>query len=290
MVVVSCKGTLFVNRGKGENLRPAKLYRNIEENMFEFDNITMKFSAEMLSGDQSTEFSGIIRIEKDSLIWISLRSYNIEGARVCITNDSVKYLNRMDFTYYLGDFGFLTNMFQIDMDYNTLQSILTNNFFFYPEPEDTVKAIADLKQCDDSLYYCMSSLSQRKYSRYYVDEKRKQKWDRKLDKELLDTVGSSGNNYESNEFVFQIIKVLPGLFRVHDVYIENYIQQQSMYVLYDKQIQDGGQYFPREITMELKTPKFESKIVLKIESVSIDDDDVSYPFKISDKYKEIIIQ
>jgi hypothetical protein len=288
-MAVSCK-VAFVNREKGENLRPAKLYKNLEENMFEYDNITVKFSAEIISGEQSDEFSGIIRIQNDSLIWISLRSYNIEGARICITPDSVKYLNRMDFTYYVGDFAFITEMFQIDMDYNTIQSIISNNFFFYPEPEDTAKAIGNFKPCDDSSYYCMSSISQRKYTRYYVDDKRTQRWDRKLDKEVLDTAGNKGYKYESNEFVFQTVKVLPELFRVHDVYIENYIQQQSLYVMYDKQMLCDGQYFPHEITMELQTPKFASKIILNIESVTIDDDDVSYPFKISDKYQEIIIQ
>ncbi len=287
---MSCKVVTFVNNGAKENLRPAKLYKNVDEHEFEYNNITLKFSAEMFAGESSETFSGMMRIQDDSIIWISLRSYNIEGARVVITQDSVKYLNRMDNTYYLGDFGFLTDKFQIDLNYNAIQSILSNNFFFYPEPDDTAKAINNFKPCDDSVYYCMSSISQRKYTRYYVDDKHTNKWDRKLDKEFLDTVISDGTNYESNEFVFQTVKVLPELFRVKDMYIENYIQQQSLYVLYGDEVLTEGRYFPNDITIELVTPKFETRVVITIESVSSNSDDISFPFKISDKYQQIIIE
>lgn len=287
--IQSCK-VAFINKGKGENLRPAKLYKNLQENTFNYEYLTLKVSAEMFSGETSEEFSGIIRIKKDSIIWISIRSYNIEGARVCITQDSVKFLNRMATTYYLGDFDFLTDRFQIDLDYNTIQSVLTNSFFFYPQSEDTAKTIVDFKPCDDSIYHCMSSISQRKYSRYYVDDKHSNRWDRKLDKEAADTIDNQAYRYESNEFVFQIVKVLPELFRVYDMYIENYIQQQSLYIMYGEQVLSEEQYFPSQITIDLLTPKFETKVVLTIESVSVDSEEMSFPFKIAEKYQEIIIQ
>ncbi len=286
--IVSCK-VVFVNRGKSENIRPNKLYKYLEENKFEFNNLTLKFSAEIFSAESSETFSGIIRMQKDSIIWISLRSYNIEGARICITQDSVKYLNRLDNTYYLGDFSFFTDKFQIDLDYNAIESILTNNFFFYPETVDTLKSVANFKPCDDSSFYCMSSISQRKYTRYYVDDKRPNRWERKLDKETADTIDNN-LKYESNEFVFQIVKVYPELFRVSDMYIENYIQQQSLYIFYDKLTKCGHQFFPYIMSIELFTPLFETKLVITIESVTINSESMSYPFKIADKYTELTIQ
>lgn len=285
---LSCKA-VFINRGKSENIRPAKLYKNLEENEFNYNNLSLRFSAEIFSGETSETFSGIIRMQKDSIIWISLRSYNIEGARVCITPDSVKYLNRIDNTYYLGDFSFFTETFQIDLDYNSIQSILTNSFFFYPQTEDTSKSVANFKPCDDSLFYCMSSISQRKYTRYYVDDKRPNRWEKKLDKEAADTLDDD-LKFESNEFVFQIVKVFPDLYRVRDMYIENFIQQQSLYILYDKLTKSGEQYFPDIISMELSTPMLETQLVVSIESVTIDSESMSFPFKIAEKYTELTIQ
>jgi hypothetical protein len=289
LLMFSCK-VVFVNKGKSENLRPTKLYKSLVDNAFEFENMTLKFSAELINGEASETFSGIIRIQRDSIIWLSLRSYNIEGARVCITQDSVKYLNRIDNTYYLGDFAFLTDRFQIDLDYKTLESILSNNFFFYPAPEDTAKAINDFKPCEDSVYHCMSSISKRKYVRYYIDDKGQERIDRRIEKESQDTAGRLFNRYESDELVYQIVKVVPELYRVHDVYVENQIQQQSLYILYGKQTLVETQFFPSEITIELVTPKFETKLVLTVESVTVNTTDMSYPFKISDKYQQIIIE
>jgi hypothetical protein len=167
---------------------------------------------------------------------------------------------------------------------------LSNNFFFYPAPEDTAKAINDFKPCDDSIYHCMSSISKRKYVRYYVDDKGQQRIDRRIERESRDTTGRWLDRYESDELVYQIVKVVPDLYRVHDVYVENQIQQQSLYILYGKQTLVNTQFFPHEITIELLTPKFETKLVLSIESVTVNTTDMSYPFKISDKYQQIIIE
>jgi hypothetical protein len=282
----SCK-VAFVGGGRGENLRPPKLYKEITEHRFDFENLTLKFSADMYVGEEKQEFSGIMRMQKDTAIWISLRSFNIEGVRVLITKDSVKFINRLEKTYYEGDFNFLTSRFEMDMDYNMIEAIFTNSFFFYPQPEDSSKAISNFKQCYDSTLYCMSSISERKYSRYYIEEKNQGRWERKLEKEINDTVGEDIVEYQTNEFVFQFVKVLPDLFRVHDMYLENYIQQQSLYIEYGKQYLVDNQYFPHEISVEIITPRFVTNLKINIESVTIDSESMSFPFKISDKYERI---
>ena len=96
-LVLSCK-IAFVGGRKGENMRPPKLYRELLENQFEYENLSLKFSADLFIGEEKQEFSGIIRMKKDTAIWISLRSYNIEGARMLITKDSVKFSNREEVT------------------------------------------------------------------------------------------------------------------------------------------------------------------------------------------------
>ena len=288
MLVSSCK-VAYESRGKTENMRPNKLYKNLQSSKLDYEYLTMKFSAEMFYGDESDEFSGMIRMQKDSAIWISLRSYNIEGARVLFTRDSVKFINRLDKSYYVGDFEFLKNRFDIDLDYNIIQSIITNSFFFYPEPEDTTKAVGKYKLCSDSCLYCMSSISQRKYNKYYINERKQNKWERKLEKELEDSV-SGGLYLEPNEFVFQIVKVVPDLYRVQEMYLENYIQQQSLSISYGKQYLVEKQHFPHKIDIDLYTPKFETRLVIDVESVTMDIESMSFPFKISSKYKEIRIE
>ncbi len=285
----SCK-TAFVNSGKTENMRPAKLYKSLIENELQYENLSLKFSAEMFIGEESQEFSGMIRMEKDSAIWISLRSYNIEGARILFTQDSVKFINRLEKSYYVGDFEFIKKRFDIDMDFNMIQSIITNTFFFYPETEDISKAVNKFKPCYDSSLYCMSSISERKYEKYYIEDKNQGRWERRLEKEYQDSSVDGDFALEANEFVFQFVKVVPDLYRVHNMFLENYVQEQSLYIEYGNQYLIEGQHFPHEINIELATPKFESKVVIDIESVTMDIASMSFPFKISSKYKEIRIE
>lgn len=285
---VSCK-VAFVGGRKGENIRPPKLYRELLDNQFEYNNLSLKFSADFFIGEEKQEFSGMIRMKKDTAIWISLRSYNIEGARMLITKDSVKFINRLDKTYYTGGFLFLTDRFDMDLDYNMIQAIITNSFFFYPQTEDVSKAISNFKPCYDSSLYCMSSISQRKYEKFYVDEKNPERWERKLEKEISDTVGAGFGeiSFQANDFVFQFVKVLPELFRINDMFVENYIQQQSLYVEYGKQYLVGNQYFPHQINIEITTPRFAPRLAIDIESITIDAESMSLPFKISEKYEKI---
>lgn len=286
LIVASCK-VAFVGGSKGENLRPGKLYKKLIENEFEYEHLSIKFSAEIRFGEEKEEFSGMIRMTKDQAIWISLRSYNIEGARFLVTQDSVKFINRLDKTYYVGDSEFLKARFDMDMNYDMLQSIITNSFFFYPVTEDTEKAVANFKSCYDSTFYCMSSISERKYSRYYIDERNQGRWERKLEKEIEDTVGLESDVYEANEFIFQFVKVVPELYRIHDMFLENYIQQQSLYIEYDKLYLVDNQYFPHHFLVELTTPKFATQLEINIESITIESEPLSFPFKISDKYTKI---
>lgn len=280
-VAEACK-VRFINDGliNADNIRPTKLYRLIEENQFEYDYLSIKFSAEVFNEDNKETFSGVIRIKHDSIIWISLRVLNIEGARMIITADSVKYLNRINTTYFVGDYKFITEIFAIDLDYKAIQGIITNNFFFYPAPEDTVKAIQEFKPCDDSMCYCMSSISQRKFKRYYIDRKKTEKLERKLTKE--DRIG-----YETNEFVFQIVKVLPTIYRICEMQIKNYYQNQSLKITYDKHFRVGTQFFPEQIFINLISKQISAQLNLQIESVTIESEKLSFPFKVSDKYQEI---
>lgn len=288
-VFVSCK-VRYVVSGKTENIRPQKLYRNIENNAFEFENLSLKFSAEVNFGQNTESFSGLIRIKHDSIIWLSLRSFNIEGIRVILSKDSVKFLNRLDNTYYLGDFSFLQKKFELDIDYNTIEAILTNNFFFYPPSSDTAKTVSDFKLCDDSIYHCMSSISKRKYYRFFVDEKGPERIEKKLEKETQDSIVRFWHKNEFEDYLYQTVRVMPALYRVKQMYLENYIQQQRLIINYDNQVLENNQFFPHKIDLEYEAINFYVKLNLSIESVGVNSADMSFPFKITNKYNELKLE
>jgi len=101
-----------------------------------YETLTMKFSGDFDSEDKSTPLKGILRMKRDSFIWISIRpGLGIELARAVFTPDSVKMLNRMKSEYFLGDYAFVDSAFGVQADYKMLEAIITNRFFVYnPNP------------------------------------------------------------------------------------------------------------------------------------------------------------
>ena len=80
------------------------LFAKLKEKELKFDWFSAKFSAEYSNKGKENSFSGQIRIRKDSLIWISLTPMlGIEAVRLMISQDSVKLMNRLNDTYFIGD-------------------------------------------------------------------------------------------------------------------------------------------------------------------------------------------
>lgn len=70
--------------------------------------------------------NGQIRIEHDSIIWISINKI-IEVGRIMLTPTHVKAYVRIANKYYDGDYATLSRRFGIDIDYYTLEALLTGN-------------------------------------------------------------------------------------------------------------------------------------------------------------------
>jgi len=101
------------------------LFAKLKEKELKFDWFSAKFSAEYANAGKSNSFSGQIRIRKDSLIWISLTPMlGIEAMRLSISQDSVKMINRLNNTYFTGDYEYVNNFLNTNLDFDLLQAFL----------------------------------------------------------------------------------------------------------------------------------------------------------------------
>lgn len=80
------------------------IVKEVEDNKFEFDNLEAKFNVNILDekGRNEMGLKGQLRMQNDSVIWVSLSlKLGIEMARIMITEDSVKFINRTNKTYFV---------------------------------------------------------------------------------------------------------------------------------------------------------------------------------------------
>jgi hypothetical protein len=103
------------------------LIDSLKSNYFDFKTLKIKFEAEYQSDEKNQTFSGTLKMKKDSFIWISLSpAMGIEAARIYLTSDSLKYINRFTSEYFSGNYDFIAKNFQTNLSFTSVQSILIN--------------------------------------------------------------------------------------------------------------------------------------------------------------------
>ena len=103
------------------------IIREVEDNRFEFDNFETKFNVKVKS-DNNIGLKGQLRIQNDSVIWISVSlKLGIEVARVMITEDSVKFINRTNKTYLAESINNFKERLPSEATIDLLQNLLVGN-------------------------------------------------------------------------------------------------------------------------------------------------------------------
>lgn len=98
-----------------------------------------KVSASALVNNQSNSFNANLRMKLDSAIWMSISpALGIEVARVFITADSVKLINRINGTYFMGNFAYLNDLLQIEVNFDMIQAILIGNSYLHYNVENFI--------------------------------------------------------------------------------------------------------------------------------------------------------
>ena len=72
---------------------------------------------------QSHSINADIRIKKDEIIWINIKFFGIPMAKAMITPTKVSYYEKLNSTYFEGDFSMLSNWLGTDLDFNKVQNL-----------------------------------------------------------------------------------------------------------------------------------------------------------------------
>ncbi len=93
-----------------------------------FNFFSARFTGSVNYGGSQTDIGGTIRVRRDSAIFVSVAPFfGIEVARILITPDHVKILNRLEGTYFEGDMEKINGILNADLDFFMLQSMLVGN-------------------------------------------------------------------------------------------------------------------------------------------------------------------
>ena len=107
----------------------------------EFTYLTAKAKVDFDSDKQSISGTANMRIQKDSIIWVSLSpGLGYEAARILITTDSIFILNKHEKTYMDFSFPELSKKLDFDLNYSLVESVIIGNLIYPYVRERVVKS------------------------------------------------------------------------------------------------------------------------------------------------------
>nr|WP_320020498.1 DUF4292 domain-containing protein [uncultured Draconibacterium sp.] len=274
VVVSSCKTPSELAVVDARPISTNKLLKRIEQNAFDYEYLTIKrINCNFSSSQSKAAFKINLKAKKDDCILVSMSKLNIPVGRVLLTPDSVKYVNYIDRNYFIDDYSYLSSFLHIDLDFATIQSIISNNAFSYRnDPRDK-----DFKNFDaliEDNQYVLQSEKTRKLSKLEEKENKAERHLKRLDDQAL---------------IVQKMFFSPGSFALNRLLISDKTNDRNMNLVFDDYTEVKNKEYPGSIEMNFHSP--EEEIDMKIRMSGFSTDKISsFSIKIPQKYEEIRVK
>lgn len=249
----SCNSKRVANKKPIKLLGPDYVLEQMHQNQSSFVWFSGKAKVDFIDGKKKTPFTAQLRMKSDSAIWISISNgIGIEGARLMLTPDSVKYINRIDKTYFVGDYEFLSKVIQSEIDFGMIQSLLTAKDFVWYDYQN-------LKTRLDNQLYQLESNNRHKL---------------KKQTKLI--------SFEDPVY-YQSLWINPETFKIERIKIKEIGKENNkIFATYNDYEMINEQLIPHSMDIELDSEK---GLSLEMEYYRINiEEEVSFPFSISEKY------
>jgi len=252
--IVSCSSSRKAVREPIKEQGAEYLSGKLKEHELKFNQFSAKFNVTYQVDRKKTSFSGNLRIEHDSIIWISITpALGIEAVRFMLTPDSIKYINRLSNTYFVNSFGYINQLLNKTLDFDMAQAFLLGNDFSLYE-SNTFRASVDNQQ------YKLNTVDRRKLRRFV----------RKSEDDISIPIQSIWLDPES----FKVLRVLLK---------EAERDSRKFTASYAEFVTVNSEIIPTSLDFRVET--VDKKIGIQIHYTKIQlDIDQTYPFRIPESY------
>lgn len=237
------------------------LLQLLKKNEFRYEWMSAKISATVIKPDSTEEsFSVSMRARSDSAIWLSISKLGIEGARVLVTKDSVKFMSHLpEKRSFKGDYAYINKLLDAELDFEMLQAVLLGNSVAFYEDE-RYRTLIDHSSC----HYLLSTIRKRKLKKVIEGN-------RQL-REPVQSIWLNPGNGKITRILFQDYEPL----RTFDAHFSEFARV------------DSAQLQPMRIVCEITAQK-KTVIILEYSKVTLDKA-LTFPFNIPSSYEPIIFK
>ena len=129
LFLVGCKSAKNISSSAKLNskLSSKQIIKEHSKQDAKFKTLQSRVKVEYVQGDKSQSHTINLRIEKDKTIWIS--SF-LNMVRVKITPEKVGYYNKLDNTFFEGDYALISDLLGTELDFENVQNLLLGEALF----------------------------------------------------------------------------------------------------------------------------------------------------------------
>ncbi len=223
------------------------LSKHIKENELNYNWFSSKADVEVVIDGEDHNLDIRARIRKDSAIWISIQAVGlVDIAKLLITRDSVKMVVYVKKQYFKGDFNYINQLLNADLDFDMIQAALVGNSADFDDDDKKMKPIVDREKC----HYLLSTVRKRKLRRITSGQDSL--------KRSLQTMTLNSDNYKiiNNDF-------------------EDVSTNRSFHAEYSRFLASDSVFAPHTVNIDIRAEK---KVSLKINYVRME---INVPQKIT---------
>lgn len=129
---VGCRSTKTLTSGVGidEGMTTKQIIKEVGKQQAHFKTLQAKVRFDYTEGSKSISHTVTLRMEKDKTIWLNAGVAGISLARALITQDNVKFYDKLNNQYFDGDFSLLTRLLGTEIDFEKVQNIFLGEPIF----------------------------------------------------------------------------------------------------------------------------------------------------------------
>lgn len=253
---ITCNTIKAIRQKPVDEKSISQLIQLLSENEFKPEWFSAKTNATINFDGKENSVAVSLRMRRDSVLWLSFSAIGIEMARIMITQDSIKVLDRINSKYLISDYKYFEKIFSTEISYEDIQAIILGNSFRLKDEKKYRSAYID------SSYYILSTLGKRKLKRNILEDR------------------------DPNKKFVQDLWIEPNTYKLAKLNIDDQRSNVKILCQYEnfKPIEDST-LFPFMNTIEIKAKK-NVHVLLEYSKVNINKL-LEFPFAISDKYEKM---
>lgn len=257
LIAEACSPTRKAIREPLKQQGAAFLFEQLQKCKPAFNTLSSRAALDIRSSKTDMSLKVQFRIQKDSLIWMSFSPLlGIEVVRIVLTPDSVKFLDRINKSYFCGNYSFFQDFYSVGFDYDMIESILLGvDFRCYDQGE--------MRAGIDNLLYRLSTANRRKIRRFVR------------------------SHSDSERVLLQDVWLDPQTFRIRQLKLkEANRDSRRLDAYYDSFVTlENHDVLPDELKIQIHSEE-NIEIKLRINKIRINDT-LSFPFSVPSSYQPI---